>query len=103
METDWLDRLRSLGMPLSHYAVFMPLKNEGNRHVLSRIRLEPFIYSTEGLPVKCKATSVSTSRKETSLHPRHTQMIWQAVSRQRSAFSEGLRADLGHAHRPVHQ
>ncbi len=103
METDWLDRLRSLGTPLSHYAVFMPLKNEGNRHVLfqtflsierlrypgtlvtlipiveaedrvtrerldeltpvfqSRIQVEPFIYPTEGLPVKCKATSVSTA------------------------------------------
>jgi cellulose synthase/poly-beta-1,6-N-acetylglucosamine synthase-like glycosyltransferase len=102
METDWLDRLRSLGAPLSHYAVLMPLKNEGNRHVLfqtflsierlrypgtlvtlipiveaedrvtrdrldelvpvfrSRIQVAPFIYPTEGLPVKCKATSVST-------------------------------------------
>lgn len=101
LETDWLDRLRSLGASLSHYAVFMPLKHEGNRHVLfqtflsverlrypkslvtlipiveaedrvtlekleevvsvfkDRIQVEPFVYPTEGLPVKCKATSVS--------------------------------------------
>ena len=34
LETDWLDRLRSLGASLSHYAIFMPLKHEGNRHIL---------------------------------------------------------------------
>lgn len=103
LETDWLDRLRSLGAPLSHYAIFMPLKHEGNRHVLfqtflsverlrypktlvtlvpiieaedritlekleevvplfkDRIQVEPFIYPTEDLPVKCKATSVTTA------------------------------------------
>lgn len=103
METGWLDRLRSEGTPLSHYVIFMPLKNESNRHVLfqtflsverlhypkslltlvpiveaedritlekleevvaifdRRMRVEPFIYPTEGLPVKCKATSVTTA------------------------------------------
>lgn len=103
LETDWLNRLRSLGAPLSHYAIFMPLKHEGNRHVLfqtflsvehlrypkslvtlipvveaddritlekleevvpifkDRIQVEPFVYPTEGLPVKCKATSVTTA------------------------------------------
>ena len=101
MEVDWLDRLRSRGIPLSHYVIFMPLKNESNRHVLfqtflsverlrypkslmtlvpiveaedditlgkledvltifeRRMRVEPFIYPTEGVPVKCKATSVT--------------------------------------------
>lgn len=34
MEVDWLDRLRSRGIPLGHYVIFMPLKNESNRHVL---------------------------------------------------------------------
>src|SRR5512138_1463598 len=34
LEIDWLDRVRSLDLPLSHYAIFMPLKHEGNRHVL---------------------------------------------------------------------
>ncbi len=34
LETDWLGRLRALGMPPGHYAIFMPLKQEGNRHVL---------------------------------------------------------------------
>jgi len=34
MEVDWLDRLRALQAPLSHYAIFMPLKNETNRRVL---------------------------------------------------------------------
>ncbi len=103
MEVDWLDRLRSQGAPLSHYVIFMPLKNESNRHVLfqtflsverlrypkslmtlvpiveaedrttlekleevvavfePRMRVELFAYPTEGLPVKCKATSVSTA------------------------------------------
>lgn len=103
METDWLDRLRSEGIRLSHYVIFMPLKHESNRHVLfqtflsverlrypkslvtlvpileaedhitleklqevvaifeRRMRVEPFIYPTEGLPVKCKATSVTTA------------------------------------------
>jgi cellulose synthase/poly-beta-1,6-N-acetylglucosamine synthase-like glycosyltransferase len=103
LETDWLDRLRSLGAPLSHYAIFMPLKNEGNRHVLfqtflsverlrypnslvtlipiveaedritlekldevvptfkGRIQVEPFVYPTDRVPVKCKATSVTTA------------------------------------------
>ncbi len=103
MEVDWLDRLRSQGSPLSHYVIFMPLKNESNRHVLfqtflsverlryprslvtlvpiveaedhitlekleevvavfeRRMRVEPFIYPTEDLPVKCKATSISTA------------------------------------------
>ena len=101
LETDWLDRLRSLGASLSHYAIFMPLKHEGNRHVLfqtflsvdrlrypkslvtlipiveaedritlekleevvpiftGRIQVEPFVYPTEDLPAKCKATSVT--------------------------------------------
>jgi cellulose synthase/poly-beta-1,6-N-acetylglucosamine synthase-like glycosyltransferase len=101
LDTDWLGRLRSAAAPLSHYVIFMPLKNEGNRHVLfqtfrsverlnypkslvtlmpiveaedqvtleklsevvsafaSRIRVEPFVYPTDGLPVKCKATSVT--------------------------------------------
>jgi cellulose synthase/poly-beta-1,6-N-acetylglucosamine synthase-like glycosyltransferase len=101
LETDWLDRLRSLGASLGHYAIFMPLKHEGNRHVLfqtflsverlrypkslvtlipiveaedritlekleevmpvfkERIQVEPFVYPTEDLPAKCKATSVS--------------------------------------------
>lgn len=101
MEVDWLDRLRSQGTPLSHYVIFMPLKNESNRHVLfqtflsverlrypkslvtllpiveaedhitlekledvvaifePRMRVEPFIYPTEEVPVKCKATSVT--------------------------------------------
>ncbi len=103
IEVDWLDRLRSLGASLSHYVIFMPLKNESNRHVLfqtflsvgrlrypkslvtlvpiveaedrvtleklgevvavfePRIRVEPFVYPTAGLPVKCKATSISTA------------------------------------------
>jgi cellulose synthase/poly-beta-1,6-N-acetylglucosamine synthase-like glycosyltransferase len=103
LEVDWLERLRSQGIPLSHYVIFMPLKHEGNRHVLfqtflsaerlrypkslftlvpiveaedqvtqdkleevvaifePRIRVEPFIYPTEGLPLKCKATSVTTA------------------------------------------
>lgn len=103
METDWLDRLRSQGAALSHYVIFMPLKHEGNRHVLfqtflsverlrypkslvtlvpiveaedhitlekldevvavfeRRMRVEPFVYPTEGLPVKCKATSITTA------------------------------------------
>jgi cellulose synthase/poly-beta-1,6-N-acetylglucosamine synthase-like glycosyltransferase len=103
LETDWLGRLRSTAAPLSHYVIFMPLKNEGNRHVLfqtfrsverlsypaslvtlmpiveaedrvtldklsevvssfrHRIRVEPFVYPTDGLPVKCKATSVTTA------------------------------------------
>ncbi|HSB82112.1 MAG TPA: glycosyltransferase family 2 protein [Candidatus Methylomirabilis sp.] len=103
LETDWLDRLRSLGAPLSHYAIFMPLKHEGNRHVLfqtflsverlhypkslvtlipiveaedritlekleevvpifkDRIQVEPFVYPADGVPVKCKATSVTTA------------------------------------------
>ncbi len=103
LETDWLDRLRSLGAPLSHYAIFMPLKNEGNRHVLfqtflwverlrypkslvtlipiveaedritlekldeivptfkGRIQVEPFVYPTDHVPVRCKATSVTTA------------------------------------------
>ena len=34
METDWLARLHAHSIPLSHYAVFMPMKDEGNRHVL---------------------------------------------------------------------
>ena len=34
LEVDWLDRLRSRGVPLSHYVIFMPLKYETNRHVL---------------------------------------------------------------------
>lgn len=101
LDTDWLGRLRSVAAPLSHYVIFMPLKNEGNRHVLfqtfrsverlnypkslvtlmpiveaedqvtleklsevvsvfaPRIRVEPFVYPTDGLPVKCKATSVT--------------------------------------------
>jgi cellulose synthase/poly-beta-1,6-N-acetylglucosamine synthase-like glycosyltransferase len=103
MDVDWLDRLRSQGARLSHYAIFMPLKHESNRHVLfqtflsverlrypkslitlvpiveaedrvtldkleevvaifePRMRVEPFIYPTEGVPVKCKATSVTTA------------------------------------------
>ncbi len=103
METDWLDRLHTLRVPLSHYAIFMPLKNEDNRHVLfqtfrsverlqypsslvtlvpiveaedrvtleklsevvpafeRRLRVEPFVYPTAGLPVECKATSVTTA------------------------------------------
>ena len=103
LETDWLGRLRSSAAPLSHYVIFMPLKNEGNRHVLfqtfrsverlhyprslvtlmpiveaedrvtleklsevtaafqGRLQVEPFIYPTDGLPVKCKATSVTTA------------------------------------------
>jgi cellulose synthase/poly-beta-1,6-N-acetylglucosamine synthase-like glycosyltransferase len=103
LETDWLGRLRSVAAPLSHYVIFMPLKNEGNRHVLfqtfrsverlnypaslvtlmpiveaddqvtleklsevvssfrHRIRVEPFVYPADGLPVKCKATSVTTA------------------------------------------
>ncbi len=103
MEVDWLDRLRSLGAALSHYVIFMPLKNESNRHVLfqtflsverlrypkslitlvpiveaedrvtleklvevvdvfqTRIRVESFVYPTMGLPVKCKATSITTA------------------------------------------
>ena len=101
MEVDWLDRLRSEDSPLSHYVIFMPLKNESNRHVLfqtflsierlrypkslvtlmpiveaedqltleklediiatfrSRTWIEPFIYPTESLSVKCKATSIT--------------------------------------------
>lgn len=101
LDTDWLGRLRSAAAPLSHYLIFMPLKNESNRHVLfqtfrsverlnypkslvtlmpiveaedqvtleklsevvsafaPRIRVEPFVYPTDGLPVKCKATSVT--------------------------------------------
>jgi len=103
MEVDWLDRLRSQGVALSHYVIFMPLKHESNRHVLfqtflsverlrypkslvtlvpiveaedritlekleevvavfePRMRVEPFVYPTEGLPVKCKATSITTA------------------------------------------
>lgn len=103
IEVDWLDRLRSLGASLSHYVIFMPLKNESNRHVLfqtflsvgrlrypkslitlvpiveaedrvtleklgevvavfeSRMRVQPFVYPTVGLPVKCKATSITTA------------------------------------------
>jgi cellulose synthase/poly-beta-1,6-N-acetylglucosamine synthase-like glycosyltransferase len=103
LETDWLDRLRSLGAPLSHYAIFMPLKNEGNRHVLfqtflsverlrypkslvtlmplveaedritlekldeivpmfkGRMQVEPFVYRTDRVSIKCKATSVTTA------------------------------------------
>jgi len=103
MEIDWLGRLRAQGIPLSHYAVFMPLKAEGNRHVLyqtlraaerlrypaslitlipiveaedaltlekldevlplfaSRLQIRPFVYPTHGLPVKCKATSVTAA------------------------------------------
>jgi cellulose synthase/poly-beta-1,6-N-acetylglucosamine synthase-like glycosyltransferase len=101
MEVNWLDRLRSHGVALGHFVIFMPLKNEGNRHVLfqtfrsverlyypkslvtlvpiveaedritlekleevitifgSRLRVEPFVYPTAGLRVKCKATSIS--------------------------------------------
>jgi cellulose synthase/poly-beta-1,6-N-acetylglucosamine synthase-like glycosyltransferase len=103
LEVDWLDRLRSIDAPLSHYAIFMPLKNEGNRHVLfqtfrsveqlrypkslvtlvpiveaddhvtleklfevvttfkNRLQVEPFVYPTDNVPVKCKATSVTTA------------------------------------------
>ena len=103
LDTDWLDRLRSIDAPLSHYAIFMPLKNEGNRHVLfqtfrsveqlhypkslvtlvpiveaedqvtleklsevvaafkNRLHVEPFVYPTTDLPLKCKATSVTTT------------------------------------------
>jgi len=103
LETDWLDRLRSVDAPLSHYVIFMPLKNEGNRHVLyqtfrsveqlhypkslvtlvpiveaedhltleklsgvvtafkSRLQVEPFVYPTLDVPVKCKATSVTAA------------------------------------------
>jgi cellulose synthase/poly-beta-1,6-N-acetylglucosamine synthase-like glycosyltransferase len=103
LETDWLGRLRSVAAPLSHYAIFMPLKHERNRHVLfqtfrsverlnyprslvtlipiveaedhitleklpevvsaftSRLQVEPFVYPTDGLPVKCKATSITTA------------------------------------------
>jgi len=103
MEVNWLDRLRSHGVTLGHFVIFMPLKNESNRHVLfqtflsverlrypkslvtlipiveaedevtleklqevvavfeARVRVEPFIYPTAGLPVKCKATSISTA------------------------------------------
>ncbi len=102
-EVDWLGRLHALGLPLNHYAIFMPLKNEGNRHVLfqtfrsverlhyprslvtlvpiveaedrvtlekleevvplfaSRMQVAPFIYPADGMPVKCKATSVTTA------------------------------------------
>jgi len=105
LEVDWLDRLRSQGAALSHYAIFMPLKHEGNRHVLfqtfrsverlrypsslvtlipiveaedqvtleklreilplfaGRVQAEPFIYPTDKVPVKCKATSVSTAAR----------------------------------------
>ncbi len=34
LDVDWLDRLRSQGIPLSHFVIFMPLKHESNRHVL---------------------------------------------------------------------
>src|SRR3972149_5224100 len=34
MEVNWLDRLRSHGVALGHFVIFMPLKNESNRHVL---------------------------------------------------------------------
>ena len=103
MEVNWLDRLRSHGVTLGHFVIFMPLKNESNRHVLfqtflsverlrypkslvtlvpiveaedevtleklgevmavfePRVRVEPFIYPTGGLPVKCKATSITTA------------------------------------------
>jgi len=102
VEVDWLDRLRALQAPLSHYAIFMPLKNETNRHVLyqtfrsverlqyprslvtlipiveaedhgtrekldevvaqfaPRLQVEVFSYPTDQVPVRCKATSVST-------------------------------------------
>ncbi len=101
LEADWLGRLRSRGVPLSHYAIFMPLKHESNRHVLfqtflsverlrypkslvtlvpiieaedgitqeklaevmavfqPRMRVEPFVYPTLDVPVKCKATSIT--------------------------------------------
>jgi len=101
IDTKWLDRLRSMEVPLSHYAIFMPLKNEGNRHVLfqtfravehvhypkslvtlipiveaedeltlqklhevmpafrGRLQVVPMVYPTVGIPVKCKATSVT--------------------------------------------
>jgi cellulose synthase/poly-beta-1,6-N-acetylglucosamine synthase-like glycosyltransferase len=103
LETDWLARLRAAGLPPSHYAIFMPLKDEGNAQVLSetfrsierlryprslvtlvpiveaedgltrekldevlsvysgRVQVRPFVYPTAGLPVKCKATSVSAA------------------------------------------
>jgi cellulose synthase/poly-beta-1,6-N-acetylglucosamine synthase-like glycosyltransferase len=32
---DWMTRIRRDGLPLSHYAIFMPLKEEGNREVLA--------------------------------------------------------------------
>jgi len=102
MEVDWLGRLRGLQAPLSHYAIFIPLKNETNRHVLyrtfrsverlqypkslvtlipiieaedrvtlekldevvrqvaGRMQVEVFSYPTDRVPVKCKATSIST-------------------------------------------
>ena len=105
LEIDWLDRLRSQGAALSHYAIFMPLKHEGNRHVLfqtfrsverlrypsslitlvpiveaedqltleklrevmpafaGRVAVEPFVYPTDQVAVKCKATSVSTAAR----------------------------------------
>ncbi|MFB3817476.1 MAG: glycosyltransferase family 2 protein [Candidatus Methylomirabilales bacterium] len=103
LEVDWLGRVRARDLPLSHYAIFMPLKDEGNRHVLAqtfrsverlryprslvtlipiveaedrvtleqlreivpafagRMQVAPFVYPAAGLPVKCKATSVSTA------------------------------------------
>jgi cellulose synthase/poly-beta-1,6-N-acetylglucosamine synthase-like glycosyltransferase len=103
LEVDWLGRVRAQHLPLGHYAIFMPLKHEGNRHVLiqtfrsverlryprslvtlvpiveaedrvtleplqdilaayaGRIQVAPFVYPAEGLPVKCKATSVSAA------------------------------------------
>src|SRR5574337_619738 len=39
METDWRGRLEASGHSFSHYAIFMPLKRENNRHVLFQTML----------------------------------------------------------------
>ncbi len=39
METDWRGRLEDSGHSFHHYAVFMPLKRESNRHVLFQTML----------------------------------------------------------------
>lgn len=119
LETDWLDRLRSIGAPLSHYAIFMPLKHEGNRHIIfqtfrsverlnypkslvtlipiveaeddvtleklseviavfeGRLQVRPFVYPTDCVPVKCKATSVTSAGR------------WLAESVEHGGFAPG--------------
>jgi len=103
MEIDWRGRLEASDHGFDHYAIFMPLKRENNRHVLFQtllsvqrqnyppekitlipiveaedsetrqkldeilpafeksLRIEPFVYRTDGIVNKCKGTSISTA------------------------------------------